>query len=169
MLALNFFLALTWMVLQRSFTFVDFFVGFVFGFLIIALTHRTLRDQFLDTAQFQRIEDIGNYPARAWSMVSLAIFALVSIVKSNIDVARLILRPQLKLNPGIVRIPLDVKSEVGMTLLANLITLTPGTVSVDISTDRKSIYVHCIDVPDAAALRDDIKSNFERRVMAIFP
>lgn len=169
MLALNFFLALTWMTLQRSFTLVDFFVGFLFGFLIIALTQRTLREQFLDTAQFQRMEDVGNYPARAWYALSLAIFGLVSIIKSNIDVAKVVLSPKLKLNPGIVAIPLDIKSEFGITLLANLITLTPGTVTMDISTDRKTIYVHCIDLPDPEALRDDIKMNFERRIMAIFP
>ncbi|MEP3300463.1 MAG: Na+/H+ antiporter subunit E, partial [Roseibium sp.] len=55
-----------------------------------------------------------------------------------------------------------------ITMLANLITLTPGTLSVDVSEDRKTLYVHCIDVPDPQATIDDIKNGFERKILEVF-
>jgi multicomponent Na+:H+ antiporter subunit E len=168
-LALNFFLAITWMTLMRSYTFNDFAVGFALGFGIIALTQRALRDQVIETVHFQRPQDIGYYPQRAWKLLSFLAFATWSIIKANIDVARLLLRPRLNINPGIVSIPLEVRSEIGITVLANLITLTPGTVTMDVSADRSTLYVHCIDIQDADALRDDLKQNFERRVLELFP
>ncbi|RRR69916.1 MAG: cation transporter [Candidatus Viridilinea halotolerans] len=169
MLTLNFFLALTWMTLQQSFTINDFVVGFLLGFGIITLSQRAIREQIVETVRFQRKEDIGDYPQRVWTIIKFINFAVWSILKANIDVARILLRPRLNINPGIIAIPLEVRSEVGITVLANLITLTPGTVSMDVSADRSTLYVHCIDIQDADALRDDIKENFERRVLELFP
>lgn len=169
MLTLNFILALTWMILQRSFTFSDFIVGFSLGFAVITIAQVALREQLLETANFQRRQDIGRYPLIVWKVFGFILFAFWSIIKANIDVARIVLRPQLNINPGIIAVPLDVRSEIGITLLANLITLTPGTISIDISTDRDTLYVHCIDIQDADALRADIKQSFERRVMELFP
>lgn len=169
MLVLNFVLAVIWMALQRSVTLADFVVGFALGFGIIALTQRALFDRVADTAAVQRPPEIGSYPLQTWRIISFVGFALWSIVKSNIDVARIVIRPRLNIKPGIIAIPLDVKSEAGITILANLITLTPGTVTLDVSSDRRTIYVHCIDIQDADAIRDDIKQSFERRVMELFP
>lgn len=169
MLALNFFLAITWMTLQRSFTFSDFVVGFALGFAIITLTQVALREQVVETVHFQRPQDIGYYPTRVWKLLSFATFATWSILKANVDVARIVLRPRLNISPGIIAIPLEVRSETGITVLANLITLTPGTVTMDVSANRDTLYVHCIDIQDADALRDDIKQNFERRVLELFP
>lgn len=169
MLILNFILALVWMALQRSFTFIDFIVGFGLGFLIIALTQRVMIEQVVDSSVQRRPGVASNYTQRSLKVISFIGFALWSIVKANIDVARIVLRPRLNINPGIIAIPLDVKSEAGITLLANLVTLTPGTVSLDISSNRDTIYVHCIDIQDPGAIRDDIKDNFERRVMELFP
>ncbi|PDW03675.1 Na+/H+ antiporter subunit E [Candidatus Viridilinea mediisalina] len=169
MLTLNFFLAITWMTLQQSFTFSDFLVGFLLGFGIITLSQRAIREQVVETVRLQRKQDIGQYPQRVWKLLSFTNFAFWSILKANIDVARILLRPRLNINPGIIAIPLDVRSEIGITVLSNLITLTPGTVSMDVSADRSTLYVHCIDIQDPDALRDDIKQNFERRVLELFP
>lgn len=169
MLVLNFVLAVVWMALQRSVTLADFIVGFALGFAIIALTQRVLLDEVADLLASQRASAVTSYPRQTWRIISFIGFALWSIVKANIDVARIVIRPRLNIKPGIIAIPLDVRSEVGITVLANLITLTPGTVTLDVSSDRRTIYVHCIDIQDADAIRDDIKQNFERRVMELFP
>jgi multicomponent Na+:H+ antiporter subunit E len=166
MLLLNFILSVIWMSLQESFTLIDFFVGFVVGFTIIALTQNVLREQLPARSQPLRPEA---YPLQTWRAIKFIAFGLWSIIKANIDVARIIVRPRLNIKPGIIAIPLDVRSDVGITVLANLITLTPGTVTMDISSDKKTIYVHCIDIQDADAIRDDIKQNFESRVMELFP
>ncbi len=169
MLVLNLALALIWMALQRSFSLVDLAVGFGFGFLIVSLAEPLLRDQVLDTAQWRAQRAPGSYPRRVIKLFGLIGFTLWSIIKANIDMARIVLRPKLKINPGIIAIPLDVRSEIGITLLANLITLTPGTVSLDVSQDRRTIYVHSIDIKDAEAIRKEIKESFEQRVMELFP
>jgi multicomponent Na+:H+ antiporter subunit E len=168
MLVLNFVLAVVWMALQRSFSLIDFTVGFGVGFGIIALTHHVLHDLRLVQPDISD-EAATNYPLRVWRAISLFFFALWSILKSSIEVSLIVLRPRLNIQPGIVAIPLDVQSDLGITLLANLITLTPGTVSLDMSSDRRTLYVHSINITDADALRDDIKQNFERRVMELFP
>ncbi len=168
MLVLNFVLAIVWMALQRSFSLVDFVVGFGLGFGIIALTQHVLRD-LTPVVENGRGKGLGSYPLQTWRIFSLFAFALWSILKSSIEVAQIVVRPKLNIQPGIIAIPLDVRSDMGITLLANLITLTPGTVSLDMSTDRRTLYVHCIDIKDPDAVRDDIKQNFERRVIELFP
>ena len=75
---------------------------------------------------------------------------------------------KMQLNPGFVAFPLSITKDAEITLLANLITLTPGTLSVDVSEDRKFIYVHAIDVPDPEALKRDIAEGFERKIKEAF-
>jgi multicomponent Na+:H+ antiporter subunit E len=168
MLVLNFVLAVVWMALQRSFALVDFAVGFGLGFGIIAMTQHVLRD-LRPVDPTPNDNRPGSYPVQTWRAISLFGFALWSIFKSSIEVALIVIRPKLDIRPGIVAIPLDVTSDLGITLLANLITLTPGTVTLDMSSDRRTLYIHSINVDDPDALRADIKQNFERRVMEIFP
>ena len=88
------------------------------------------------------------------------------LMLSAIRVAMLVLRPDLRtrLRPEMIEFPLTVESDLEITLLANLITLTPGTLSVDVSDDRKVLLVHAIDVPDRDALIEDIRTGFERAV-----
>ena len=69
---------------------------------------------------------------------------------------------------GFIAFPLTVESDFEIALLANLITLTPGTLSVDVSEDRKVLYIHCIDVPDPEGTIADIRNGFERKIMEAF-
>jgi multicomponent Na+:H+ antiporter subunit E len=69
---------------------------------------------------------------------------------------------------AIIAIPLDAESDLEITVLANLITLTPGTLSLDVSQDRKILYIHAMHVRDVDKFRHDIKARFERRVMEVF-
>ena len=74
-------------------------------------------------------------------------------------------KPQRK--PGIAAIPLDARSDTEITFLANLITLTPGTLSLDVSDDRSVLYVHGMFVEDPQLMREQIKEGFERRVLEL--
>ncbi len=74
-------------------------------------------------------------------------------------------RSQRRIRPAIIAFPLTVTSDAEITLLANLITLTPGTLSVDVSEDRRFLYVHAIDVGDREALIREIRDGFEKKVM----
>jgi multicomponent Na+:H+ antiporter subunit E len=87
------------------------------------------------------------------------------LLLANLRVAADVIAPRLRARPGIVAIPLDAKTDAEITVLANLITLTPGTLSIDVSDDRRTLYVHALFVDDAASLVRDIKQSLERRVL----
>ncbi len=111
-----------------------------------------------------------NYFKKLVRMTALAVLFFYELSISALRVGLLVLSPDLKsrLKPGIVAFPLSVKTDVEITLLANLITLTPGTLSVDVSADRKILYVHAIAVPSKQALIKDIASGFEARILEVF-
>lgn len=106
--------------------------------------------------------------SKAPKAVGLLLYFLKELLLSNAAVARSILRPVSSLAPGIVAVPLDLTSDTGITVLANLVTLTPGTLSLDVSPDRRTLYVHALDVGDPDAFRREVKEGFERRVKEVF-
>ena len=150
----NIVLGLAWGAVTGSFEAVNLLFGFVLGTLTLTL----IREQV----------DTGSYFGRFVRIADLALLFLVELVKSAVKVAVTVLTPRLSLSPGIIAYPLTVDRDFEITLLANLITLTPGTLSVDVSADRRVLYVHCIDVPDAAATIADIRDGFERKILEAF-
>ena len=103
-------------------------------------------------------------------VASLALLVTYELFMSAIRVAALVARPDMRrhLRPGIIAFPLTATRDAEITLLANLITLTPGTLSVDVSEDRKTLYVHAIRVTDKQALIEEIARGFEAKVMEAF-
>ena len=99
----------------------------------------------------------------------LLLFGLFAreLILSAVKVAWLALQPRLRLRPAIIAYPLTVTTDTQITLLANLITLTPGTLSVDVSDDRRWLYVHAIDIATRDALIGDIAAGFETRVLEV--
>lgn len=94
---------------------------------------------------------------------------LWDIVLANIQVARIILfMPRDRLQPAWITVPVELRSPEAITVLAGTITMTPGTVSCDIAADGGAILVHCLHAPDPDAIRDEIKSRYERRLKEIF-
>lgn len=79
----------------------------------------------------------------------------------------MVLRPQLNIKPGIVAIPLDVRSDAEITLLSNLITLTPGSLSLELSHNQQILFVHGISVDDEQEFVQKIKSGLEARTLEI--
>lgn len=147
---LNLILALVWGAITASFAPGNLVFGFVLGFVSLWL----VRHRF-DEKNFNRPSQI----------VRLAALFLSELFMSAVKVARDTLSPRMDFRPAIVAVPLDVEQDVEIMLLANLISLTPGTLSVDVSTDRSTLYIHAMNVDDPAALRRDIKEGFERRIM----
>lgn len=93
---------------------------------------------------------------------------LWDILVANLNVARLILSHPGKLRPAFVDVPLGLKGEVAISLLANTISLTPGTVSVEISPDRHCLRVHALDAPDPDGLVQEIKVRYEAPLKKVF-
>lgn len=90
------------------------------------------------------------------------------IVVANLAVARLILNPRRKLRPAFIRLPLDLENELAITVLTSTISLTPGTVSSDLSPDRKTLLIHALDVESEAEIIAHIKQRYEKPLKEIF-
>lgn len=155
LLPINIVLSAIWGAVTGSFTLPNLALGFLLGMGALTLIRA----------------EVGGvaYLRRARRIASLALLFLRELLMSAVRVAWIVVQPRMPLNPGIVAFPLSLKRDGHITLLANLITLTPGTLSVDVSDDRRTLFVHAIDVPDEAALIHDIASGFERKIMRAFP
>lgn len=105
---------------------------------------------------------------KIYQLIGFLIFYLVEMIKANILIARDILSPGAKMTPGIVRIELDLTSDHEILSLFNLISMTPGTLSVDLSSDKKYIYVHAWHIEDEEQFKKDIKNKLEKRVMEVY-
>ena len=90
------------------------------------------------------------------------------IVVANLAVAKLILGPTKSLQPGFVAYPLNLTGDLPITLLASTISLTPGTLSAEVSKDKKWLYIHALDLPSEQALIDEIKQRYETPLKEIF-
>jgi multicomponent K+:H+ antiporter subunit E len=94
---------------------------------------------------------------------------LWDIVLSNIEVARRILGPERAITPGFIWLPLDLGNIHGITALASIITLTPGTLSTELTEDRRHLLVHCFNLRDPEATIATIKARYEAPLKEIFP
>lgn len=149
----NLLLALVWTMLTGDMSFGNLLTGFLLGYLILL---------------FQRAgSHQGNYARRVAAVFRFAAFFIYELVVSSFRVAHDVLTPTLHMRPGIIAIPLDVETDIEITVLANVITLTPGTVTIDISEDHKMIYVHAMFADDPEQVRQQIKDGLERRLLEI--
>jgi multicomponent Na+:H+ antiporter subunit E len=151
----NILLAIAWAALQGDFSLRTVFTGQVLGYLILVLL---VRGGVLERSP---------YVGRLHRVAGLAGFFLWELVKANLRLALDVLTPRYKIRPGIIAVPLDATTDGQILLLSMLINTTPGSVALDVSPDRKTLYVHVMymDTPDAA--RAEIKQGFERRVLGV--
>ena len=149
-------LALVWATITGNFTALNLALGAAVG----AVTALVLRNWLARPLALRRLRRI----------TSLAVLFLWELIVSAVRVAFIVVRPNLKasLRPAIVAFPLTVKSDAEITLLANLITLTPGTLSVDVADDRSVLYVHVLDLVSRDQLVAEIAGGFERKVQEVF-
>jgi multicomponent Na+:H+ antiporter subunit E len=103
---------------------------------------------------------------RLLAFVAYVFAFVVALVRANLDVARLVLSPRMRLRPGFLAVPMEAESDLEITFLANSITLTPGTISVHVAHDHRMIVIHALDVgDDPDALRRDIRNTLEARIL----
>ena len=150
----NLLLAIVWVAITGSAS----FLNLLFGFALAAVALSIVRASYGG----------GLYRGRVRKIISLLLLFLGELAKSAWAVAVAVMSPKMDVKPGIFAFPLTVERDFEITLLANLITLTPGTLSVDVSDDRKILYVHALDCSDPEAIRRSIADGFERRIMEAF-
>lgn len=105
---------------------------------------------------------------RPWLLIRFIAVVLYQILVANVVVARMILLPQNRLRPGFLLVPLELESSIAIGLLANTISLTPGTVSCDLTEDGKSLLIHALHIDDAQQTVNEIKQMFEKPLLEIF-
>ena len=152
--AINLILTLVWSGLLGGITLANLVSGFLVSYILLWLVTRGQRGHDCYFGKLPRVFGFVGY--YFWELV-----------KSNAIIAYDVLTPTHHMKPGVIGIPIEAKTDLEITVLANLITMTPGTLSLDISPDRKTLYVHAMYIHDPEELRRDIKENFEPRVLAL--
>lgn len=149
-------LALIWAAVTGSFSGLNLLFGGIVGAVVVSLLRNSLVRR--------------NGPRRWRRILSLALLFIYELFLSAFKVALLTIKPNVRsvLRPAIIAVPLTVTSDGEITLLANLITLTPGTLSVDVSDDRSKLYVHALTHEDREAVIAGIVSGFEQKVREVF-
>ena len=154
MLILNLFLAVAWAAMAGQMTLANLLVGFLLGYSVLWISTRPLgRPKF-----FRRVGQVAR----------LAIVFLGELFIATFRVAIDIVTPQHLMKPAILAIPINAKSHEEATTLANVVTLTPGTLSLDVSPDGKTLYVHAMYAADVDKARRDIQEGLGRRVKEVF-
>ncbi len=102
-------------------------------------------------------------------LVELSLFFLWELIKASFAVAFEVVRPGHNMKPGIIAVPLDTKTDLQITIFSSLVTLTPGTLSLDLSADKSHLFVHAMYIKngDSLLLANELKEGFERRVIRI--
>ncbi|MEM2368102.1 MAG: Na+/H+ antiporter subunit E [Candidatus Bathyarchaeia archaeon] len=141
-------LGLLWCLLNNKLSLSEFALGVFFGAFVLWLT-RGFRQERIWLEQ-------------EWKAFSLLFEFLKQMVIANFQVARIVLSPKISLRPALFVLPLELDNDVAITALGNMITLTPGTLTIDVAPDRSALFVHCIHTEDVDATRNGIKESFER-------
>lgn len=155
LLVLNLLLMLGWCGAFGTFNAWALSTGFVAGFCALWLTRHLWGEQR------------GAYFRRTFAGFSFSLFYARALVVSAWQVAKQVLSPTITARPGVIAVPLTAKRDVEIATLANLVTLTPGTMSIDVSNDRSTLYVHVMLLDDPEAVEADIRENFEARLLEV--
>lgn len=149
------FLALSWLLLSPgSLTSSNFLLGIAVGFLIISLFGFIKRD--------------FSYPIKWIIFIRFSLFVFWDILVSNIRVAREVLTPKALCRPGIIAIPILFRNPVEITVLASIISITPGTLTLDVSSDRRHLYMHTMFIDDIDKIKKEIIKQYETRLIRLF-
>ena len=150
---LNVILALVWMFLSHSYNPVSFISGYLLGILILL--------------GFRKFFDTRFYLTNVWSVIKLFFLFIKELIMANVSVLKVVLQPTLKMKPGIFAFETVLTKPWEITLLANLITLTPGTLVIEVSEDNKTLYIHAMNIDDVEAEREGIKNSFEKAILEV--
>jgi len=139
------------------------FDSFAFGVLLLGAVLSTLIIYWAGAFWPDRVR-----LRRPLTILRLGLIVLWDIIIANIAVARLVLSPLIRLHPGFLVVPLDVRDPYAIVALTGIITMTPGTVSCLLSADRRTLYVHAIDASEPEDAVREIKQRYEAPLKEIF-
>lgn len=149
----NLLLAFAWALMIAEFSLPGLIVGFFFGYILLWFV--------------QPLMGGSSYFDKTRQITKFLLFFIKEVVRANLRVAWHVVTPSSFFKPGIIALPLEPQSDFEATLLANVLTLTPGSFSVDLSTDRRVLYVHVMDVEDAEQTRGQLKEQYEKPLLEV--
>ncbi|MDR7078483.1 multicomponent Na+:H+ antiporter subunit E [Neobacillus niacini] len=149
----NLLIGVIWMFLQDDWSVLTFFSGYLFGLLVLYILRRYFSTKF--------------YLVTLLAIVQLFSVFIYELFTSSILVIRQILRPTINITPGIFTLETELEGDLEVTLLALLLTLTPGSVVVEVSSDSRKFYIHAMDIPESsdAVLQSTVK--FEKAIKKV--
>ncbi|WP_366247207.1 Na+/H+ antiporter subunit E [Terribacillus aidingensis] len=150
---INLLIAFMWMFLGESYSIAGFVTGYIVGIALLFLLRRFLKGPF--------------YLWRGYKILVLALIFIKELILSNFEITKLVYARRLDINPGIFTLETELKTDWEITLLATLITLTPGTVTMAVSPDKKELYIHAMDIVDMKDAVHAIKNSFEKHIMEV--
>jgi multicomponent Na+:H+ antiporter subunit E len=151
----NLFLAFIWLTLTMKFELSNFIFGFVAGFVVLWFVNRK------NASEYRYIHFLPRLLSFLWLFVK-------EVVKGSIKIGYDIITPSHYMKPGIIALPLDAKTDLEITLLANTITLTPGTTSLALSDDRAYLYVYNVYLDDDINKSImEIKNGLEKKILEV--
>ncbi|WP_342599344.1 Na+/H+ antiporter subunit E [Psychrobacillus sp. FSL H8-0483] len=152
---LNLFIAFLWMLLkdEDELKLTTFFSGFIVGIVIVFLMHRFFGSQF--------------YLRRLFSIIKLVFIFISELATSSVLISRQILSPKLNIKPGIFTYKTELRGDWEITTLAMLLTLTPGSVVMEVNPEGNMFYIHAMDIEKSKA--DVLRSltKFEKAIMEV--
>lgn len=152
---LNLLLSLVWVALTGHLNYLNFFFGFILGFGILWVLARTR-----DSAE-------KGYFYKVPKLLLFCLFFLYDILKANIEVTKEILTPRFQLRPAVVTFEHSLKSDFEITMLTNLIALTPGTMVLKISPDKKYLFIHCFNIKDKEQFIAHLRNGLEKKLIEV--
>lgn len=152
---LNLLIAFLWMAINNNGSGSSFIVGYVLGIILLLILWKS------------RPRTRSFYLIRLWAVLKLLLIFARELTVSNFVVIGHIIRPKLAIRPGIFAYETALTSAWEVTLLSCLICLTPGTLTLDVSKDGKTLYIHAIDIKDAELLVTQIRGTFEQAIMEV--
>ncbi len=150
---LNVFLALVWMFLSNTFTGVGFITGYLLGLIMLYMMRHMFKSRF--------------YLHRVWAVIKLFLLFFKELWNANVDVVKHAMKPKITMTPAFFAYPTELTADWEITLLSNLITLTPGTIVVHVSDDSKTLYIHAIDLDDVDEAIASIQNTFEKAIVEV--
>jgi multicomponent Na+:H+ antiporter subunit E len=150
--ALNLVIALGWAAVSGGFTGTNLLLGFAGGFFALYLTRPLFGTE-------------PPYFRRTFGAIGLIAFFVYDLVRSSLAVVWDVCTPEIHARPRMIEVPLDCKDDTAIMLTANLISLTPGSLSVDVSPDRSTLLIHAMFAEEPDEVVRDLKRGIERRVM----
>lgn len=152
-IVVNLIISFMWMFLSETYTFTSFLFGYILGALLLLLLNRFFPGRF--------------YLYPIYRLFILFLIFIRELILSNIDIVKLVYSRNPDFEPGIFTMPIEVTKDWEITLLANLITLTPGTLTIAISEDRKYFFIHAMHIDDKEQSINEIKNTFEKAILEV--